>query len=332
LFDTVLLNSIVQFFPNVAYLTRVLENAINIVRPGGYVFVGDIRSLPLLPAFSSSVELYQAADEISAGELRDRIRRRVEREPELVLSPAYFLSLRHWFPKITRVEIRPLRGHANNEMLRYRYQAIIHVGREEEGSSDNDFLNWAEGGWTLDDIRSMLLQHPNKRIGIKCIRNARIEKDLAALALLREADAPETARELRRKLEQNVEKGILPQDLIALGTEGLGFAVFLSWAGCRSDGSYDALFVPTHSLQGTTLPAINWPEPDAFEFAHFANAPGQGKFRNELVDRLLTHCSQNLPKEMVPRDIALVDTLVRTPEGDVDSSALLAARSASVLP
>jgi SAM-dependent methyltransferase len=330
-FDMVLLNSVVQCFPDVAYLTRVLENAINILRPGGHVFVGDIRSLPLLLAFSSSVELFQAADEISAGELRDRIRRRIEREQELVLSPAYFLSLRHWFPKISRVEIRPLRGHANNEMSRYRYQAIIHVGQEAEASGDNVSLDWTERKWELGDIRSTLLQHPNERIGIKCIRNARIEKDLAALAILRDADAAHTAGELRRELEQYVEKGILPEAVINLETEGLGFAVFLSWASCRPDGSYDAFFVPTHSLHGKTLPAIDWPQPNAPEFVHFANAPRQGKLRNELIDQLVTHCSQNLPEEMVPHDIALVDTLVRTPDGDIDSWALLSARSALCL-
>jgi hypothetical protein len=85
----------------------VLENAIRIVRPGGHVYVGDVRSLPLLHAFAASVELFQASDETNGGELRDRIRRRVEREQELVLSPAYFLSLRERFPKLSRVEIRP---------------------------------------------------------------------------------------------------------------------------------------------------------------------------------------------------------------------------------
>ena len=93
-FDTVVINSVVQYFPNVAYLTKVLENAVNIVKPGGHVFVGDMRSLPLLTTFASSVELFQAADGVSAGELRDRIERRIQHDRELVLSPAYFLSLR----------------------------------------------------------------------------------------------------------------------------------------------------------------------------------------------------------------------------------------------
>jgi SAM-dependent methyltransferase len=336
-FDTLVLNSVVQYFPNSAYLTKVLENAIKVVKPPGHVYIGDIRSLPLLPAFSCSVELFQAADEIGAEELRDRIRRRIEREAELVLSPAYFLSLRHRVPhgtftKISRVEIRPLRGHANNEMSRYRYQAIIHVGHQTAPSFRNEFLHWNEREWTLEGIRSALRQHPNERLGIQGIRNARIEKDVAALEIIKNAEATRTVGEIRRGLEQNTEKGLLPQDLLDLETESLGFKVFLSWAGCQPDGSYDALFIPVDSLQGTILPAIDWPVPHASAFVRFANAPGQGKLRNELIDRLLTHCRQKLPEELVPRDIVLVDTLMRTGDGDIDPSALVSARSASSLP
>jgi hypothetical protein len=37
-------------------------------------------------------------------------------------------------------------------------------------------------------------------------------------------------------------------------------------------------------------------------------------------------CGQNLSEDEVPREIALVDTLVRTPEGDVDPLALCSSR------
>ena len=327
-FDIVVLNSVAQYFPNLAYLTRVMENAINVVRPGGYVYVGDMRSLPLLQAFASSVELFQAADGVSTGELRDRMERRVQHDRELVTSPAYFLSLRRRLPKISRVEIQPRRGRADNEMTRYRYNAILHVGHGTEAPSEVAFQDWAERELTVDDIRSKLLQHPKERIGFKCIRNARVEKDLAALAILRDADPTLTAGELRLGLGRNVEKGLHPQALIDLETAGLGFTVFLSWAACRPDGSYDALFIPTRSLQGKTLPAMGWPEPEASRFVRLANAPGQGKLRSELIDQLIAHCSQNLPEEMIPRDILLVDTVVRTPDGNVDPCTLLAARSA----
>jgi hypothetical protein len=257
--------------------------------------------------------LFQAADETNSEELRNRIRRRVERDQELILSPAYFLSLRHRFSKVSRVEIRLLRGRADNEMSRYRYEAILHVGHEVEAQSGDEFLDWTERKWTLDDFRSLLRQHPNERIGIKRIQNARIEKDIAALAILREAGASHTAGQLRRSLEQNVVGGIHPQALMDLEKEDLGFAVCLSWAACRPDGSYDACFVPAESLQEMTCPVIGWPEPDASEFVRFSNAPGQGKLRSELIDQLAAYCSQNLPQETVLRGITLVDTLPSYP-------------------
>ena len=59
-FDLVVINSVVQYFPGVDYLLRVLDGATAALAPGGTLFVGDVRSLPLLEAFHASVELAQA--------------------------------------------------------------------------------------------------------------------------------------------------------------------------------------------------------------------------------------------------------------------------------
>jgi ubiquinone/menaquinone biosynthesis C-methylase UbiE len=323
-FDTVVLNSIVQYFPSTIYLTKVLERAIHVVRPGGRIFVGDIRSLPLLSAFASSVELFQVADEVTTEDLRNRIRRRMEREQEQVISPAYFLSLQSRFPQLSRVEIEPRRGRADNEMTCYRYNAILHVGHETQGLRSDRFRDWGEHKWTLEEIRSMLRQHPNESFGIKRIVNARIEKDLAGLAMLRNADAGDTASELRHELEQYPQEGIHPQAIIDLETQGLGFAVFISWAACRPDGRFDAYFIPTELLKGVTMPAIDWPKAGASAVVLLTNAPGQGKLRDELIGQLVAHCSQNLSGDMLPREIRLVDAVPGTPDGNADASALLA--------
>ena len=42
------MNSVIQYFPDLEYFMKVLEGAVESVRPGGAVFVGDVRSLPLL--------------------------------------------------------------------------------------------------------------------------------------------------------------------------------------------------------------------------------------------------------------------------------------------
>jgi SAM-dependent methyltransferase len=105
-FDLVVLNSVVQYFPGVDYLLRVLEEAVRAVRPGGAVFIGDVRSLPLLPALHESIERFRTGDSLSAEELRRRVARRLAEEEELVLDPELFPALAATLP-IRRAEILP---------------------------------------------------------------------------------------------------------------------------------------------------------------------------------------------------------------------------------
>ena len=89
-FDLVVVNSVAQYFPDVDYLLRVLEGAAAALRPGGRIFVGDVRSLPLAGAFHASVELARAPEGLPAEQLRARVRRGMAEEQELLLDPALF--------------------------------------------------------------------------------------------------------------------------------------------------------------------------------------------------------------------------------------------------
>ena len=51
-FDTVILNSVAQYFPNLAYFERVLAGIGRVLAPGSGILLGDLRSLPLLLCFS----------------------------------------------------------------------------------------------------------------------------------------------------------------------------------------------------------------------------------------------------------------------------------------
>ncbi|MFD0392358.1 methyltransferase domain-containing protein [Streptomyces nogalater] len=85
-FDLVLLNSVVQYFPSAAYLRQVIGEAVRVVRPGGHVFVGDVRDLRLLEAFQLSVGIHQADDTATAGELLRQAAAAAEDEGELLLT------------------------------------------------------------------------------------------------------------------------------------------------------------------------------------------------------------------------------------------------------
>lgn len=50
-FDTVVINSVMQHFPEVGYLLRVLDEATRLLTPGGHTFLGDVICFPVLESF-----------------------------------------------------------------------------------------------------------------------------------------------------------------------------------------------------------------------------------------------------------------------------------------
>ncbi|NDD31514.1 MAG: methyltransferase domain-containing protein, partial [Proteobacteria bacterium] len=127
-FDLVILNSIIQYFPGVEYLERVVRGALRLLAPGGRIFLGDLRHLELLPAFQASIALHKAVDSggsVTTSELRVRTERGVRNEEELLLSPALFTEWKNNWTQIARVEVTPKRGHARNELTKYRYDAVL---------------------------------------------------------------------------------------------------------------------------------------------------------------------------------------------------------------
>jgi len=158
-FDTVVLNSIVQYFPSIEYLLRVLEGAARCVKPGGHVFVGDVRNLLLLEALHTSIELEHASASTARLDLQERVRRRMAQEEELVVDPAFFEALEQHVKKIGDVEVRPKRGLYINELTQFRYDVVLRIGDAESGTRCEKpeaslSTTWAEYG--NDPLRGML--------------------------------------------------------------------------------------------------------------------------------------------------------------------------------
>jgi len=129
--DLVILNSVVQYFPSADYLVRVLEQAVAALAPGGRIFLGDLRSLPLADAFYTSLELAAAPDEMTVAELGRRVRRRRVDEEELLVAPELFAALALRLPAVSRVEVWKKRGRSVNELTRFRYDVVLTVGPPE---------------------------------------------------------------------------------------------------------------------------------------------------------------------------------------------------------
>ena len=106
----------------------MLKGAVELVSSNGRVFVGDVRHHGLLHLFHSSVQLAHAPESLSLGQLKNRINSAVAREKELVIDPGLFLALQNHVPRVGSVEVLLKRGRSDNELTRYRYDVVLHVG------------------------------------------------------------------------------------------------------------------------------------------------------------------------------------------------------------
>lgn len=323
-FDTVILNSVLQYFPGASYLSRVLEGACRAMKPGGRIFVGDAYNLVLLDVFALSVELHRASPDMSLAELRQRAAHRVQFEDQLFVSPAFFLALQCQIPAISRVEIQPKRGRFDNELTRFRFNATLHIGEPpKETVEPPSWLDWSREPLTLEGIAERLRSHKPETLGIKEIANTRVERDVRALARIAASDGVETVGDLQNEISRQPLAGIDPQSLWSLAEE-CGYQAHISWAACRSDGSYDAVLRRSTASREAQGAPIAWPMPDlpSSSLAHHANTPGQAVQRQKLIEELLDHCKSRIPEGPLPTTVILLDALPLTPDATIDYAAL----------
>ncbi|MBA2672060.1 non-ribosomal peptide synthetase [Ramlibacter sp.] len=310
-FDTVVLNSVVQYFPGRAYLDEVLRGAVDRIDGRGKVFIGDVRHLGLLGAFHASVALHHASPAAPLGQLQGVVAQNVRRESELLLDPGYFTALQRAFAPIGRVEIVPKLAAAANELTRFRYDVVLSIGEDDTPLLDPAWQPWDAFPGGLAAVESLLADGQPDCLAIRAIPDARVEEDVIAEKLLHTLPDARSVHHLRQALAGTARTGVHPAALAALARRH-GCEVHLHVAADRP-GAFDAVF-----CRGARR--IDWPVADAVETP--ANQPFSAQLEAAVQDSILGALRRLLPDYMVPGHLMVLDRLPTTPNGKIDRKAL----------
>jgi len=330
-FDVVVLNSVVQYFPDQQYLLRVLQGALRRLAPGGSVLVGDVRSLPLLECFHASVQLAQAGPDDPPDQVLDRIRRHVAQEEELVIDPRLFGALPALCPEITAVRVMPKRGTFGNEMTRFRYDVLLTVGSPAEPPAGGEWLDWAEEDLTVRSLRDRLTADRPDLLAIANVPNGRLH---SVAPIVRRLTGAEPVRRLTDELAAAPPAGAPdPEELYRLGAD-TGYQIDLDWADHGPDGAF-AVVARRRDGAGNPVAALPRlaaaPSPQPPDWDGYVNG-SQRRRAGRLLPGLRAALGEQLPDYMIPSAFVFLDALPLTPNGKVDRAALPAPDSSRRAP
>ena len=302
-FDTIILNSVVQYFPNAGYLTEVIDSAVALLAPGGSVFIGDVRNHSLQGAFQTAVALAGTPDADTA-EIRQRVQRALLSEPELLLAPEFFTTWAAGHASVAALDIEVKRGSADNELTRYRYDVVIRKNPTPVRSLA-EAPSWA---WTqcagVSGLHSRLAtEHPGVVRVTGIPRTGLIADVLAEQTLATDDVVAETGG-----------TPATPEELHRVGAAA-GYDVAVTW-GARP-GTLDAVFM-TPAAPGLALADLYLPPAGNHQRTTYANDP----HTNTKISAVRQQLSARLPDYMMPAQIMVLDEFPLTSSGKIDLKAL----------
>ncbi|MCV7370116.1 amino acid adenylation domain-containing protein [Mycolicibacterium duvalii] len=305
-YDVVVLNSIVQYFPDRGYLTDVLDRAMDLVAPGGTLFIGDVRNHRLQRAFQTAVARARTP-EADTAEIRERVHRAMVSEAELLLTPEFFTMWADDHPLPLAVDIRAKRGWADNELTRYRYDVVLHK-QPTAVLSVADAPTWS---WSacrgVRGLETRLASERPPEVRVCAIPRTGLVDDVGLEQAL-----------FSGMPVQNTGGGAWPDDTATpeqLHRTGAaaGYHVAVTWGA--EPGTLDAVFLaePAPALTDVYRPAAG-----ARPRCSHANRP----HTNTTISTLRQRLGERLPDYMVPAHIVALDEFPLTSSGKLDRKAL----------
>jgi amino acid adenylation domain-containing protein len=120
--ELVVINSVIQGFPGLRYLVKIIRKAVAQLGATGYLFIGDVMDLDLKKKLEDDIRDFQQRQ---AGGKEAK----TDFSEELFVSRQFFNQLHHLIPEVKAVECTDKTGSIRNELTDYRYDVLITIDK-----------------------------------------------------------------------------------------------------------------------------------------------------------------------------------------------------------
>jgi amino acid adenylation domain-containing protein/FkbM family methyltransferase len=323
--DTVVINSVAQYFPGIDYLTSLIETLARRLPTGARIYIGDVRDLRLLRMFHVWTLQRQCAATTSKSRFRKLLADRIKLEKELVIHPAYFRNLHNSVARIQQVLIEPKTGKFPNEFVRFRYDVFLNLDEAQPEGVSAEVRPW-EPGANVEDFRRALASGAGGALYLTEVPNRRLWKEQAFLTWLDSPGEEEPISRIIQSVEGQAEQGgqggqgVDPLEWVALA-EASGWRATLHWEHQQEDGRFEIYLRPA-SQPGGELPARLQHDYSRTPRRQWSNHPSLMLDWEEHVPVLRKALERELPGGLLPSRFLLVHQFPRLANGEVDRDEL----------
>lgn len=303
-FDTIILNSVIMYFPSPRYLEDVIGRCLELLQEEGSLFIGDVMDYRLLRLFRTSTAVYQARSG-NLGELKAKIDSECDLQKELLVDPQFFGELIHSLPAISGVEVKAKEGAAVNELTKFRYDVIIY--RKKKISRGEKVLDYHLQPWTMAELE-VQLREAECDLTLKNVPNRLLAEDQYCWDSLKAAGADTGVAAFKESLKEFKGEGFTAGDFYGLARQRrLNCAVKLTAAA-------------TLEVRFSRDRVFNVFPQEGQDF--YTNIPYQGAAEAEVIANLKNYVGELLPDYMRPALYRIMAEFPKLPNGKINRKSL----------
>lgn len=295
-FDCIIINSVIQLFPSIEYLYRVIENAEKHLKENGKIFIGDVRDLKFLTTFHSSVQNYKMKNKIDENELNKKIKMAVENDKELLVDQQFFCKLTTKINSLQYVEIMSKNMKVINELSKFRYDVILYKQSQKKSNNNNIItFDFSHTEFSLCKIQEILELHTDKIVKFIGINNYILKEEI-----------DQSGKDI------NIENGCYPAHFYELG-KNLSRKCIVNMISLYSLEVIYCVDLKTciSNVSGEGILDID-------NLTRYSNSDLQNSAKERILIQTKNDIIKYLPEYMMPRDFIFLDKLSYLPNGKLN--------------